>query len=307
MVTGGAGYLGSLVTARLLCAGNQVTVVDRFDHGGDSLLHLVGNRLLEIVPEDVCDLSSRIRGIRYDAVIHLAAVVGEEACRVAEADARRTNVDGTRKILDYSDQIVLASTASNYGRVSKGFYAREDHKLAPLSLYAETKIEAEEIVFSAGGTVLRLATLFGISPRPRFDLLVNAMARAAVMGETFCLYGLEHMRPFLHVADAARALTNCAILGSSEHRVMNVVAENVTKQRLGSIVSRILPKIRLKCVEDSINDPRDYGIDGARYFENFGGAAGMKTIHDGLWEIQKAAPLLSERSEWRYHNSGEDR
>jgi nucleoside-diphosphate-sugar epimerase len=273
VVTGGAGHVGAVVCGHLLAAGMNVTVVDRLAYGGESLLGFWGFPAFRLIPGDVREpeiLKDAMRGA--DAVVHLAAIVGEPTCAIDEDEAWSVNYGGTEATLAaardcHIPRFIFISTCSNYGISDPGQIADENFPLQPLSQYARSKIEAERHVLDRAedvcATVLRLGTMCGLSPRMRFDLLVSDLARAAVLGDPICVFSPEAWRPFLHVRDAARVIAHC--LGHPEAQVhgklFNVVGENYQKKALADLVLKHYPDTRI-AVTDNRADPRDYRVSG---------------------------------------------
>jgi len=210
LVTGGAGYLGSVLVPRLLEQGYAVTVVDNFLYGQTSLADCCSHPGFEIVRGDARDESLLRRVLKHvDVVIPLAAIVGMPACERDRTAAETINLEAVRLLLRLrsSDQrIVFPTTNSGYGIGEAGIHCTEDTPLRPISLYATTKVDAERAVLDAGGAVtLRLATVFGMSPRMRLDLLVNDFVYRAVTDRTVVLFEARAKRNFLHVRDVAAA------------------------------------------------------------------------------------------------------
>lgn len=209
VVTGGAGYVGSVLVPELLDQGHDVVVFDSLRYGGHALLPLFRHRSFSFVKGDVCDADA-VRSVvaDCDAVIHLAAIVGYPACRKFPTDARQTNVTGVRTVVDSlssSQALIYASTGSNYGQLDE--ICTEDSPLNPLTLYGETKTEGEKIALDAPqATALRFATAFGVSPRMRLDLLINDFVRMAVQDRQIIVYERHFRRSIVHVFDMARAI-----------------------------------------------------------------------------------------------------
>lgn len=296
-VTGGAGYAGAVLTAHLLEVGLEVTVVDRLVYGGEALLPFLAHPRCRLVVADVRDrraLEEAFAGAA--AVVHLAAVVGEAACALAEAVAEEINVGGTETALEAArrsgaGRFLLVSTCSNYGISEPGEIADEDAPLRPLGLYAETKVAAERAVLgsgSPGACVLRFGTLCGLSPRMRFDLLVNELARAAALGEAIRIFAPLAWRPYLHLRDAARAVERCltAAAGRIDARVFNVVGENLQKRHLVELVRRHVPQLAVQ-VEERTPDRRDYRVRDERIRRELAFAA-TRTVEDAFLEIHQA-------------------
>ncbi len=317
VVTGGAGYVGSVVASRLLLNGFRVVVLDRLAGGGDALLAFSGCEQFRLVSGDVRDqavLGEALRGAA--AVVHLAAIVGEPACAANEAEARAVNLEGTKAVLAAADtfgvdRFVMVSTCSNYGVSDPDIVADEDAPLRPLGIYARSKVDAELAVLSHQGattvSVLRLGTICGLSPHMRFDLLVNEMARAAVLGDHISIFAPDAWRPFLHIRDAARVIERCLSMPDPavRGRVFNVVGENYQKKGLVELVRRHFPSAAVELAH-KVPDARDYRASGARIQREWGfePAAGVEdafleiaaavragVFRDPRWEGYAAAPM----------------
>lgn len=298
LLTGGAGYVGSVLAPLLVSEGHHVTILDAFRRGPQGVLPLLASsasRLLTLVRGDVRDPAQKTLVASHDAIVHLAALVGYPACDAEPVEAQSVNVEGTRLLVQSlgNDQIlVLASTGSSYGKVEG--LCTEDHPINPLTLYGRTKAEAEAIVLSRGASVvLRLATLFGVSPAHRNDLLVNDLVRRAVGDRSIVLYEGWAQRSLLHVRDCARAMA-LAIQRSDimVGRIFNVGDEslNLTKRQ---IVAAITQKAPAKVIEaDYQQDPekRDYPVSFARIREV--GFHSEVMLDEGIDELVKLYAVL---------------
>jgi nucleoside-diphosphate-sugar epimerase len=286
VITGGAGYVGSVVTAHLLASGMEVTVFDKFVYGGEGVLAHLGRPGFRLVRGDVRrreELRTALEGA--DAVVHLAGVVGEPACNTDPEAAWATNLGGARETLAAAaecrlERFVFVSTCSNYGVAATNVLADEDSPLKPLSQYAQAKVEAEKLVLASQGistrVVLRFGTICGVSPRMRFDLLVSEMARSAVRNEPIHVFAPDAWRPFLHVQEAARAVAH-VLAGPSkllDGKVFNVVNENCQKRDLVRLVLKHFPKTCIQITEKQ-PDLRDYRVSN----ERFGKQTGFITRH----------------------------
>lgn len=209
LVTGGAGYVGTSLIPQLLGAGYRVRVLDNLMFGGDQLLPFIRSPNFKFIKGDVRDAAAVFDAVRgCDVVVHLAAIVGFPACRAFPQLARETNVNGSMNVAAAvsRDQLILyGSTGSNYGAVSGGL-CTEETPLQPLSLYGETKTQAEAHLLEHASTVaFRFATAFGLSPRLRLDLLVNDFTYRAATQQNLIVYEKNFMRTFIHVHDMGRA------------------------------------------------------------------------------------------------------
>jgi nucleoside-diphosphate-sugar epimerase len=210
LVTGGAGYVGSTLVPMLLDLGHKVRVLDVLRFGGHGLLPACQNRFFELQKGDVCDekaVSKALEGV--DAVVHLAAIVGYPACKKEPHVAQATNVEGTRTLLRLrkpDQKFIFASTGSIYGSVPD-YVCSEKTPRAPITLYGETKAQAEEDVLSAGNSLAyRYATAFGVSNRMRLDLMPNDFTYQAVKNRNLIVYEGGFKRTFVHVRDMARSI-----------------------------------------------------------------------------------------------------
>jgi nucleoside-diphosphate-sugar epimerase len=211
LVTGGAGYIGSCLVPLLLGEGHSVRVIDTFTRGGMSLLGCCANDNFEFVQGDICDEATMNAALKdIDAIVHLAAIVGQRACTREPVATQRTNVDGTLNLvtLRHVDQPLLyASSGSTYGVIHDRL-CTEETSTNPRSLYARTKEAGERLVLEVGNAVVyRFATAFGVSPRMRFDLLPNDFVDQAVNRGSLIVYEGNAWRTFIHVRDMARSIS----------------------------------------------------------------------------------------------------
>jgi nucleoside-diphosphate-sugar epimerase len=268
VITGGAGYIGSVLTAELLRAGHWVTVIDSLLFGGESLLAFLPHPRFRFVLGDVTESRTLRDGLRDAqgaeeawprpaAIIHLAAIVGFPACQaVGRQVAWRYNVEATQLVSEQAgdlgvERFVFASTYSNYGVAADAKPVTEKSPLNPQSLYAETKIAAEQYLLTprssaAAPIILRLATLYGLSPRTRFDLIINQFVLDAYAKHQLLIYQRSYSRSFVHVRDVARGfmLAIDAPLEKVGGQVFNLGAENgnYTKDDIVALVLKRLPE-----------------------------------------------------------------
>ena len=219
LVSGGAGYIGSVLVRLLIEKGYHVRVIDSLNFGGEPIIDLLNHERFEFVKGDVRnegDVRKSLQGIY--AVAHLAAIVGDPACAKFSDDARTTNIDGTKLLYTIANEMgvsrfVFASTCSNYGKMDDpSQFVTETSSLAPVSLYAETKVEIENFLLgqeklnTAKPTCLRFSTVYGLSPRPRFDLTVNEFTKEIAMERELVVFGEQFLETLLSVVDLSRSV-----------------------------------------------------------------------------------------------------
>jgi nucleoside-diphosphate-sugar epimerase len=299
LVTGGAGYLGSVVIAQLLARGFRVRVLDSLLFGEQSLDNLRSHANCEFIRGDVRDIESVVSAMNgCDTAIHLAGIVGDQACEANRQLAIEVNGAATRMLADEAPRcgirrFLFASSCSVYG--SNRGTVTESSRLRPLSLYARTKIDSEKILLGArtrrfAPTVLRLGTLFGLSPRMRFDLVVNLLTARAVSAGRITIKNGWQWRPFVHVQDAARAFLAC--LESPAERVsgevFNVGSHSLNTQirHLGEVVVRVVPNTAITEVYDRI-DQRTYRASFGKIKRVLGFVC-RETLEAGVREISAA-------------------
>lgn len=301
LVTGGAGYIGSVLVRLLLDRGHQVRVLDSLNFGGESLVDLLNHESFEFIRGDVRnDPDVRLAVEGADAVVHLAAVVGDPACSQQPDEARTINVDGGKTLFKSCsnanvDRFIFASTCSNYGKTKDGGFVDETSQLNPISLYAETKVEFEQFLESeksgsCAPTTLRFSTVYGLSPRPRFDLTVNEFTRDVALDRELVIFGQQFWRPYCHVVDLARS----AIIAMEQERstvggsVYNVgdTKENYTKGMLVEEIKKQIPELKVSFVEKN-EDPRDYRVCSDKIAKDLNFKI-SKTVPDGIRQITKA-------------------
>ncbi len=273
LVTGGAGYLGSRIVPKLLVRGHRVRVLDL---GPLSLGQLPHKSEIDLLREDLRDVVSDDRRLKEilqdcDSVIHLAAVASDGAAERSPELAHELNVEATRVLAERAKAqgagFVFSSSCAVYGSV-KGA-ADEGHPVNPLSIYAETKARAESVLNelsdnSWSAITLRNGTLFGYSPRMRFDLVVNVFALHSTLKNEIKLFGGgHHWRPFLSVDDCARAFVHFAELRAPVHRCYNIAHQNLQVADLIDVFTKINPNLTVTTTE-SESDERDYNVDTAR-------------------------------------------
>lgn len=210
LVTGAAGYIGSILVPELLVRGHDVVAVDNFMYGQSSLLDCCFDERLTIVRSDVRDKERMKEFVTSaDVIVPLACLVGAPVCARRPAEARSINLDAVKMLVDLSSRhqlIISPTTNSGYGVGQNDAYCTEETPLNPISLYGTLKVELEKYLLDSGHAIsLRLATVFGISPRMRLDLLVNDFTYRAVTDRFIVLFESHFKRNYIHVRDVARA------------------------------------------------------------------------------------------------------
>ncbi|MDN5851405.1 MAG: NAD(P)-dependent oxidoreductase [Actinomycetia bacterium] len=283
LVVGGAGYVGSILVERLLIAGATVRVLDQLIYGnGFAVQHLLDNKRLTFIRGDLRDPTTFAAAARsVDDVVMLASLVGDPVCKKYPELARQVNADATKRIIAGLDELgvsrfVFTSTCSNYGIHTSDLLANEGSKLNPQSLYARTKIEVEEQLLaqtgqmSATGTVLRIATAYGLSPRMRFDLTVSQFAWELASGSRLVVYDADTWRPYCHIRDISHAIMTVldADPASVRGEVFNVgdESQHFTKRMLVEEIQKHLPVTQVEYREGD-TDPRNYRVDFTKIAE----------------------------------------
>ncbi len=297
LITGGAGYVGAVVTGAFLDAGHRVTVLDPLVAGGQGLLGYVPHRRFHFLRGDVRDrkaIGAAVVG--QDAIVHLAAVVGFGACNADPFAATSLNVDGTRSLLEArqpGQALLYASTGSVYGAVPEGV-CHEGVDPVPLSLYGRTKLTAERMVLETSNAVaFRFATAFGMSPHMRTDLLVNEFVFSAKRRGAVVVYERAARRTFIHVRDMARAfLFGLEHLAAMAGEVYNAGSDrlNLTKDEIAHLILDRYPYFLTYGPTGKDEDQRDYGVSYAKLR-----ALGYETtvgIEEGIDELLRGADLL---------------
>lgn len=299
LVTGGAGYLGSILCEHLLDAGYSVTAVDNLTYQQGSLFHLCSNPRFEFVRGDARDEELMRRLVKKaDAVIPLAAVVGAPACDQDPWLARSVNLEAVRLVnrLRSPDQLVVfPNTNSGYGTKSGGAVCTEDTPLEPISLYGRTKAQAEaEVLDSPNAMTLRLATVFGISPRMRLDLLVNHFVHEAVTNGYIVIFEKDFKRNYVHIRDVADCFVYCI-----EHadqmvgRTFNVGLDgaNLSKEELARKIKEYVPNFHIYFSEiGSDPDKRNYIVSNQRLRE--AGFEAQRSLDSGIMELIKGYRMM---------------
>ncbi|HKX18165.1 MAG TPA: NAD(P)-dependent oxidoreductase [bacterium] len=299
LVTGGAGYLGSVLSEHLLDAGFRVTVVDNLQYRQRSLFHLCAHPAFDVVVGDVRDEALMRRLVAgADVLIPLAALVGAPACDRDPWAARAVNLEAVRMLnrLRSSDQLVVfPTTNSGYGTKSGDTYCTEDTPLEPISLYGRTKADAEaELLGTPNAITLRLATVFGMSPRMRLDLLVNHFVYAAVTDRYIVIFEKDFKRNYVHIRDVADCFVHSIRnAGAMVERCFNLGldAANLSKEQLALKVKEHVPAFHIEFAQfGSDPDKRNYIVSNQRLRD--AGFEARRSLDEGIDELLRGYRMM---------------
>ncbi len=319
LVTGATGYVGSVLTHKLLNKGYEVIGVDFLMYGGESILGIFNHPNFRFYKADIRNIES-IKPLieQVDAIVHLAAIVGDPACAKQPQLATSINFDGSINLFKTAHnsssvkKFIFASTCSNYGKMDGDNYVTEESPLKPVSLYAELKVKFEKYMLERDyrkdfcPTALRFATAYGISPRMRFDLTVNEFAKDAALGRELIIFGEQFWRPYCNVEDLANACI--LVLESAPEKVNKNVfnvgdtKENYQKKMLAEELKKLIPNLVIKYIQKD-EDPRDYKVS----FEKINKELGFKktkTVPQVIEEIIRIIRdgIISDPDNPRYSN-----
>jgi len=300
LVTGGGGYIGSVLVRMLLENDYRVRVLDKFTFGIEPIAEIINHPNMEVIIGDIRkidDLKKGVKGVDY--IVHLAAIVGDPACSVQGDVAVETNFLSTIRLARLArdneiKKFIFASTCSVYG-ASGDKIIDENSPTNPVSLYAETKIDAEKELLALldkkpSLTILRFGTAYGLSPRMRFDLVINSLTKKALQDKEIKIFGGEQWRPFVHIYDISRAIK--MILEADNNivngEIFNVGAtkENYRMREIGNIIKELVPDTNVEVVKQ-IKDKRSYRVSFKK-IESTLGFKNEKTLKNGIIEIKDA-------------------
>lgn len=299
LVTGAAGYIGSVLCEHLLDAGHQVTGIDSMVFGEPALLHLCANANFDFVFGDVRD-EQVMRPLvqKADVIIALAAVVGAPACARDPETARSVNLEAMRtlnKMRSPEQLLIYPNTNSGYGTKSGDAFCTEDTPLEPVSLYGQTKVQAElELLETPNVITLRLATVFGTSARMRLDLLVNHFTHAAVTDGYIVIFEKDFKRNFIHVRDVAdiylHSIENAErMVGKAYNAGLDTA--NISKEGLALKIKEHVPEFYVHFSEFGTDpDKRNYIVSNERLRE--AGFEAKRSLDDGIQELIKSYRML---------------
>lgn len=300
LVTGAAGYIGSVLVRQLLDNGYSVRGMDILNFGGESLLSIYNHPNFEFFNGDIRNDNDLIKGLNdVWGVVHLAAIVGDPACAKQPELATETNLIASKKLFDLCNnrenvqRFVFASTCSNYGKMDCDGYVNENSSLMPVSLYAELKVKFEKYLLDSETresfipTALRFSTVYGPSPRMRFDLTINEFIKDVALGRELLIFGEQFWRPYCHVEDLSRACVHVleADPGIVDHNVYNVgdTNENYQKKMIADEILKIVPDAKIKYVHKD-EDLRDYRVEFSKIAKELNYSI-TKRVPNGLKEI----------------------
>lgn len=325
LITGGAGYLGSMLCGHLLRLGYSVTVVDDLLYGGESLLAYFSHPGFRFFKANVCDPRTIRNAIKNrmpvpEAIVHLAGIVGFPACQaVGRHVAWQYNVEAAQRVYDQAQEMgvarfIYASSYSSYGASNNDEPATESSPLNPQSLYAETVVSVEKFLMtqsesSCAPIIFRMAHLYGLSPRPRFDLIVNQFVWEAYRKRELLIYQRGYSRSFMHVYDAVRGL----VLGLQcedkkvRNQIFNLGSEtgNLSKDQIVEVVLNRLPETTVNYKDLTFGgDMRDFHISYEKIREKLGFEV-EKNIEDGVREVLNALRIgiIDNPQDQRYRNA----
>jgi nucleoside-diphosphate-sugar epimerase len=296
LVTGGLGYLGSILCEHLLHAGYQVTALDNLMYGigHQGLFHICANPGFDFIKADVRDEDAMRSAVREaDIIVHLAAIVGAGACERDPMLATSVNLEAVQllnRLRSPRQLVVFPNTNSGYGATSAETLCTEESLLRPLSLYGRTKVEAEAALLERSNTIaLRLATVFGMSPRMRLDLLVNHFVHAACTEGYLVIFEKEFKRNFIHIRDVADCMLHCITNADKmAGRAYNLGLDsaNLSKAELALAIKKQVPNFYIHFAAIGHDpDKRNYIVSSARL--RSAGFEARRSLDDGIRELLK--------------------
>lgn len=306
LITGGAGYIGSLLSRKLLAKGYNVRVMDALWYGKEPIEECMKNENFELVQDDIRNLTSTVRAMKdVDAVIHLASIVGMPASSIEPRTSEEINYLATKNIAELCQlhrirTYIFASTCSVYGAQPNTMITEKTQPVVPLDFYAKQKFLSERAIgwLNTAPTILRFGTLFGLSPRMRFDLVINLFIAKALSEKKITVFGGNQYRPFIHVDDAVDSLMFA--LEKDLTGTYNVASQNMTIMEAAKKISEIT-----NCeieVSNEDEDKRDYRVSSEKM--NSLGFIPKKDIQFAFKQIKKAFEdgILKDYKEIKFNN-----
>lgn len=314
LVVGGAGYIGSLLTERLLQLGYKVRVLDALLYGKEPLRAVQSHPNFQLMAGDCRNIRDVVKAVKgVDAIVDLAAIVGDPACEQDQSAAREINYGATRMLIEVAKGhgvgcFLFASSCSVYGATEDEMDERSS--LQPISLYAQTKVDSERALLSAQSedfhpTILRLATVFGLGYRPRFDLVVNLLTARAYQDGKITIFNGEQWRPFIHVRDVVEAIVRAmeAPVRLVSGEIFNVgdSSLNHTLQQVAEIIQQVFPGTSVEHVANA--DRRNYRVNFDKIRDRLSFSASYSVKH-GVEDLKEAfdKQIIRDYRDVRYHN-----
>jgi nucleoside-diphosphate-sugar epimerase len=314
LVVGGAGYIGSLLVERLLQLGYKVRVLDALLYGREPLRAVEGHPDMQLMVGDCRNIRDMVRAVKgVDAIVDLAAIVGDPACAQDESAAREINYGATRMLIEVAKghgvgRFLFASSCSVYGATEHEVDERSS--VHPISLYAQTKVDSERALLSAKSeefhpTILRFATVFGLGYRPRFDLVVNLLTARAYQDGRITIFNGEQWRPFIHVRDVVEAIVRAmeAPVRILSGEIFNVGDANLnhTLQQVAEIIKQVFPGTSVENVANT--DRRNYRVNFDKIRSRLGFSASY-SVRNGVEDLKAAfeKQIIRDYRDLRYHN-----
>lgn len=314
LVVGGAGYIGSILCRKLLAQGRQVRLLDSFVYGNAAVRELFGHPRFELCVGDCRNIQSVVSSMNgVQSVVHLAAIVGDPACEQDKRAALEINYSATRMMTEIAkgyrvQRFLFASSCSVYGETEET--VDECSLVRPISLYAQTKVDSEQALLKARTdefhpTILRLATVFGNSYRPRFDLVVNLLTAKALQEGVITIFNGEQWRPFIHVSDVAEGfihlLDSPIALASGQVYNLGDSRMNYTLSGIADVIQRLMPGTRVEHVENP--DRRNYRVSFGKIHRELGYQCTV-SLEDGILDLKNAldSKRISDYTDPLYHN-----
>ncbi len=314
LVVGGAGYIGSLLVERLLAGGYKVRVLDSLIYGAEPLQEAMRHPDFELLAGDCRNIQDVVKAVRgVEAIVQLAAIVGDPACEQDHKSALEINYAATRMLIEIAkgngvSRLIFASSCSVYGASEAEVDERSE--VHPVSFYGQTKVDSERALLESRTdtfhpTILRFATVFGLSNRPRFDLVVNLLSAKAAQDGVITIYNGRQWRPFIHVRDLVEAVA--LVLGSPARvvggQVLNVGDSrlNYTLSEVAEVIAEAFPATRVEHMTNA--DSRNYRVSFKKIEETLGFHA-AHSLRDGIDELKTAfaTGLIAHYTDLRYHN-----
>jgi len=307
LITGGAGYLGSMLATKLVDSGYNVTVIDKLVYSSNSVNHLFQYKNFKFIKADIFKDDILKKNLKnQDYIIPLAALVGAPLCEKNKNEAKKINVEAIKKICKFSkknQRIIYLTTNSGYGIGEKNKYCDENSELRPVSLYGRTKNEAEKIIKKRGNQIsFRLATVFGYSFRMRTDLLVNYLVYNSLKTFKIDIFEPKFRRNFIHISDVVDgiifSIENFLKLKNDVYN-LGLSNANITKLDLAKKIKKYIKKLKIKTmINQKDPDKRDYFVSNKKIEKK--GFKAKRSLDDGIIELINIFSYNSEKYKNNY-------